>query len=120
MESIADKSLFYLDGTMDDSAPEIDPREAKYRLAERLVDNIRFGEAIRILETLGDYGNSRALLAQVREWKSYSDVEEDRLKAERKQKAEQRARQEERDKKRRRVFYAALTVGVLILFMLIR
>lgn len=116
MESFADKTLFFLGEPMDDSAP--DPREARYQLAERLVDNIRFGEAIRILESLGDYGNSPALLKQVRALKAYSDIEEDRLKDERRQRIRERAEREERARRRRRVFYI-LSVAVLALLLVL-
>lgn len=118
MEYFADKTMFFPADPVDD-APLPDPREAKYRLAERLVDNIRFGEAIRILETLGDYGDSLALLKQVRALKAYQDDEESRLKAERRQQALERDMKEARDKKRRRVFYiAAAALCVLALALL--
>lgn len=119
MEGFADKTLFFA-GDMDRSAPMPDPREAKYQLAERLVDNIRFGEAIRILEALGDYGNSRALLEQVRALKAYQDDEESRLKAERRQQAAAREMKEQRDRRRRRAFYIAVGILCLAAFVLFR
>ena len=67
MEGYADQSMCF----SGENASAPDPREAKYQLAGRLVDNIRYGEALRILETLGDYRDSRELLAQVRALKAY-------------------------------------------------
>ena len=96
------------------SDPRPDPRQAKYELAERLVDNVRYGEAARILEALGDYGDSKTLLEQVRTYQAYQDEEEAKLKAERKRQAEERARKEARDNKRWRIIYIALAVTVVI------
>lgn len=120
MESIADKSMFYMDDPRDMAVTLPDPREAKYQLAERLVDNIRYGEALRILETLGDYRDSRALLEQVKALKAYQDVEESRLKAERRQQAAAREAQEAKDKKRRRALYIAAAVICLVLLVVLK
>ena len=119
MESSADNSLCFPGDSVDDS-PETDPREAKYQLAERLVDNIRYGEAIRILESLGDYGNSRTLLEQVRTYQAYQYEEEAKLKAERKRQAEARALKEAQENKRWRIIYIALAVMAVIGFLLLK
>ena len=116
MEGFADKMMFF----SDEPASVPDPREAKYQLAERLVDNIRYGEALRILETLGDYGNSRALLEQVRALKAYQDDEEQRLRAERRKQAAERAEREAREQKRRRAFYIAIGVACAIAFFILK
>ena len=90
MESYADQSMCF----SGENASAPDPREAKYQLAGRLVDNIRYGEALRILETLGDYRDSRELLAQVRALKAYQDEEEQKIRAEHLQQARERALKE--------------------------
>lgn len=59
MEGYADQSMCF----SGENASAPDTREAKYQLAGRLMDNIRYGEALRILETLGDYRDCRELLA---------------------------------------------------------
>lgn len=119
MESCADNPLYFPGNAMDD-APETDPREAKYQLAERLVDNIRYGEAIRILESLGDYGNSRTLLEQVRVYQSYQDEAEAKLKAERRHQAEERALKEAREQKRRRAFYIACALAAVVAILVLK
>ena len=101
------------------SEPKPDPRQAKYELAERLVDNVRYGEAVRILEALGDYGDSKALLAQVRTYQAYQNEEEAKLKAERKRQAEERARKEAQENKRWRIIYIALAVAAVIGFLIL-
>ena len=116
MEGFADKPMFF----SGDPASMPDPREAKYQLAQRLVDNIRYGEAMRILETLGDYGGSRELLRQVRALRAYQDEEEAKLKAERRRQAAERAMKEARERKRRRAFYIAAGVICLIAFIILK
>ena len=65
-------------------APSLaDTLEAKYRLAARLADHMRLGEAIRILESLGDYKNSQVILQELQEMKSYADGEDERLRQQR-------------------------------------
>ena len=83
MENMADKTLFMNEPATDRIAPLKDPREMKYRLAVRLADNMQLGEAIRILEALGDYSDSRTLLEEYRTLKACSDEAEARLRAER-------------------------------------
>lgn len=95
--------------------------EAQYQLAARLVDYMRLGEAIRILEQLGDYRNSAVLLKEVREIKAYSDAaEEARLQEIRRAKMarEQQAQAEARRHRRRFVLFiaAALLAFVLLIF----
>lgn len=119
MERCIDQSLLFVNESSD-SGPLPDPRASKYQLAERLIDNIRFGEAIRILETLGDYGDSPALLAQVKALKAYQDMEESRLKAQRKQQALDRAEREARDARRRRIFYIVAAAACLVAMIVFR
>lgn len=116
MEGLADQSVRF----SGENASAPDPREAKYQLAERLVDNIRYGEAQRILETLGDYRDSRELLAQVQALKAYQDEEEQKIRAEHMQQARERALKEAQEKKRRRAVYIAVAMACLIALIVLR
>ena len=118
MQGIVNNTPVVGSAAAEPSEPRPDPREAKYQLAERLVDNICFGEAIRILESLGDYGNSRALLEQVRTYQAYQEEAEAKLQAERRQQAHDRAMKEAEANRRRRV-YCVLAATVCLIFFLI-
>ena len=74
----------------DPDALPLGTQEAQYQLAIRLVDYMRLGEAIRILEALGDYKNSPALLKTAREIKAYTDSEETKLREEARRSRERR------------------------------
>ena len=93
---------------------------AKYDLASRLVDSMRFGEAIRILEGLGDYGNSRALLKEALELKAYSDVAEAEQREERRRRAEARAAEDATRQRRQRCFMLAAMAGLALFFLFMR
>ncbi|MBR1561088.1 MAG: hypothetical protein IJ646_12675 [Clostridia bacterium] len=108
-----------MEHTAPPSEATADAREAKYELASRLVDYMRLGEAIRILETLGDYKNSRALLKQIMEIKAYTDEMEEKRKAEDRRRIEERDRREAEQRKKRMLYAAAAGIAVVALFILI-
>ena len=117
MENIADRPAAFNRSTVDDIAPSNDPREMRYQLAIRLADNMRLGEALRILEVLGEYRDRPALLEEVRTLKSHSDAAEARLKEERRHKEQERARKEARERTGRLVVWAVVAV-IAVVFML--
>ena len=120
MENMADKTLFMNEPATDRIAPLKDPREMKYRLAVRLADNMQLGEAIRILEALGDDSDSRALLEEYRTLKACSDEAEARLRAERSDHARRSARKDAEGRRRRLVVWAALAVATVALWFIAR
>ena len=89
-------------------------KEAQYQLASRLVDHLRLGEAIRILEALGDYRDSPSLLIETRRLKAYADQEEAKRQAEwQRSKEERNAREREAERKRRKRLLIALAAAAL-------
>ena len=89
-------------------------QEAQYQLAIRLVDYMRLGEAIRVLEALGDYRDSPSLLIETRRLKAYADQEEAKRQAEWQRSREERnAREREAERKRRKRLLIALAVAAL-------
>ena len=120
MENMADKTLFMNEPAMDRIAPLKDPREMKYRLAVRLADNMQLGEAIRILEALGDYSDSRTLIEEYRSLKAYSDDAEEKLRDERSSHAQASARKDAERRRRLRMVWAALAVATVALWFIAR
>ena len=120
MENIAEKALFFSSDAADPPTPEPDPREAKYQLAGRLMDNIRYGEALRILETLGDYRNTRALLSEVRELQAYQEKEEKKLSEERRRVIQAREEREAKERRIKRAVYIAAAVICAVLLILFK
>ena len=109
------------EGAMGKALSASDPREMKYDLASRLYDNMRLGEAIRILEGLGNYKNSAAMLEEIRAIKAYTDDVDAKLKAEDRRKGAERAEREAALARRRRILtVGAALAAVIIGFILTR
>lgn len=117
MENIADKSLFLNAGATESTAPLQDRREDRYQLAVRLADNMRLGEAVRLLESLGDYRDSRALLEEVRALKAYSDGVEAELKAERSRKEQARAQRSAKERRARIIAWVVVAALALLILL---
>ena len=111
MEGIADQPMHF-SGTTDQAGSPSDLREERYQLANRLADNLWLGEAIRVLEALGDYRDSLALLSEYRAMKAYSDDVDARPKEERRRQAMERTRREN-ERRRRRIAIGAVTAIAL-------
>ena len=107
---------------MCDEGIALGTREAQYQLASRLVDYMRLGEAIRILEALGDYKNSPALLKEVRAIKDFADAAEEQQKEEaRLSKLRQERLEAERRRRRLRILItAALCFAVAAVILLLK
>lgn len=105
----------------DSSDLPLGTQEAQYQLATRLVDYMRLGEAIRILEALGDYKNSPALLKTAREIRDYADREDAKRREEERRSREKRdAEVREADRKWNRlmcVMVVAVVLGICLLVL---
>jgi len=119
VENIAENRAC-LGAVLDGIEAAADPREEKYRLAVRLADNMRLGEAMRLLELLGDYRDCPALLEQVRAMKTYLDGVEAQLKAERSQRERDRAQREAQERRLWRIAGVVAVVIIVLAFALIK
>ncbi len=120
MEQIAGMNVYAPDAAVD-ARPKPDRRAQKLELAERLADNMRLGEAIRILEAMADCAESQELLARVRAMKVIADEAEAELKAEQRRQQEERRAQDARAKRREALMLSALAaLGIIALWLLTR
>ena len=100
--------------------PLADALEAKYKLAARLADHMRLGEAVRILESLGDYKNSQALLREILEIKAYADGEDEKLRRQRREREQAQARRAEADRRRRVRWAVVAALAAVVGWLLMR